>query len=153
MHRPTLRFLATLPLAAALVLSPTMSTSAFAAGKSTGTAASANGKAKAAASKAKGSAKAPAGNTKRKPDPVRFTVVGKLGTVDATANTATVAVTSGMKDLKRKTVVLTVTGTAKIVLNDVVVPLASLPAGARVTAVGTRSGDALTASKLIATTS
>jgi hypothetical protein len=81
-----------------------------------------------------------------------FTAVGSLVATDAAAGTATVAVRAGVRDLRGKTVTVAVTATTKIRCNDAAVALSALPAGARVTVVGTRAGTGLTASKLNAST-
>src|SRR5438034_2347993 len=126
-----LRFLVALPVAVALIAGPALATPAY------------------AASHTKRVAKASAHAAKRR---VPFTAVGSLTTADTDAGTATVAVRSGMRDLRGKTVTVAVTAGTKIRLDDAASTLAALPAGARVTVVGVRAGTVLTATKLVART-
>jgi uncharacterized membrane protein len=81
-----------------------------------------------------------------------FTVVGTVSAVDPTAGTVSVAVRSGMRDLRGRTVTVTVTGSTRVRYNDAAASLSTLPVGARVTVVGTRGDSGLTAAKVVAST-
>ena len=132
------RRLAVLPVAAGLIAGPVLAAApAFAAGHAK---AHATTHVKAHATKS---------HVRRTP----FTAVGTVAAVDPTAGTVTVTVKSATRDLRGKTLPATVTPTTKVVLNDVVVTLADVPVGAHVVVVGTRAGTALTATKVIASTS
>jgi hypothetical protein len=87
-----------------------------------------------------------------KPVKVPFAVNGTVAAVDVAAGTVTIATTGGMRDLRGKTITITMSTSAKIVVDDVRATLASVQAGHRVTAVGVRAGALLTATKLGATT-
>lgn len=147
-----LKVLAALPLAAALVLGPTLGTAAFAATARPAAVKAAAPKAAAPKTTVPKTKPVPAPPRKPRPAPVQFTAVGVVASVDAATNTVTVTVKAGVRDLAGKTVVVAVAATAKIILDDVVVPLAALPAGAKVTVHGLRSDNVLTAAKVIATT-
>lgn len=86
-----------------------------------------------------------------KPVKVQFTVNGTVAAVDPVAVTVTVDTTAGMKDLRGRTLVVTVAPTAKVVVDDVRAPLSAVTVGSQATVVGVRTGDAFTATKVSAT--
>ncbi len=133
--------LAALPLAGVLILGPVLATPAFAAHPT-----------KTSSHTAKSTGRASAHAKKPTARPVPFTAVGTLSAVDSTGATVVVAVRSGNRDLRGHSVTVTISTTAKIRLNDAAATLDTLPVGSAVTLVGTRTGDVLTATKVLART-
>jgi hypothetical protein len=86
-----------------------------------------------------------------KPVKVPFTVTGAVTGVDAVAGTITIAATGGTKDLRGRTLTVTVATGAKIVVDDARAALATVQAGHQITAVGVRAGAVLTATKISTT--
>lgn len=86
-----------------------------------------------------------------KPAKVPFTTNGSVSAVDLDARTVTVVTTGGMRDLRGRSVTVAVPVGAKIVVNEVRASLDAVEAGFRITVVGVRAGDALTATKISAT--
>ena len=81
-----------------------------------------------------------------KPARARFTAVGTIVSVDTTAGTVTINDNGGSKDLHGNTaVVVTVSSTTKITLDDASVTLDKLQPGDHVMANGTRANGALNA--------
>lgn len=91
-------------------------------------------------------AKAPKPVKTRKP--VQFAASGKVTAVDAAAGTVTVQAKGGTKDVRKRTVTVTVAGNARIKINDKVGTLAAVKPGAKITVTGTRSGDVYTATRV-----
>ncbi|GGN42301.1 hypothetical protein FHR83_007256 [Actinoplanes campanulatus] len=85
------------------------------------------------------------------PRKVAFQASGTITAVDASAGTITVAARSGTKDVRRKTVTMTVPAGARIILNGKKITVAGLGAGQKVSVTGTRAGTAYTVSKIQAT--
>ncbi|BEL02236.1 hypothetical protein Q0Z83_004270 [Actinoplanes sichuanensis] len=91
--------------------------------------------------------------TDKKPKPdnkkkTPFQASGTVTGVDAAAGTVTVAARSGTKDVRGKTVTMTVAADARIVLNGKKVKLAALAAGLKVSVTGTRTDTAYLAGKI-----
>jgi hypothetical protein len=137
------RRLAAAILTGALALTATVATpsSAFAAthGKRTSTSAKAK-TAKGKTAKVKAS------------KPVKFTASGTVGAVDATAATLTVTHTHGTKVVRNKTITVSVSSAAKVVVNDVPATLADVQPAMHVTVLGTQTSAGFVASKVLAGT-
>jgi hypothetical protein len=87
----------------------------------------------------------------KKPKPDRktpFQASGTITAVDAAAGTLTVAARGGTKDVRGKTVTMSVAAGARIVLNGRKVKLDALTAGLRVSVTGTRKDSAYLAGKI-----
>lgn len=82
---------------------------------------------------------------------VPFAAVGTVVAVDAAARTVTVAATGGSKDLRGKTVVVTLAPTTKVTLDDAPAGLDVIDAGDAVTTNGRRVGADLVAAHVNAT--
>ncbi|MET8154570.1 hypothetical protein ACIBSW_34065 [Actinoplanes sp. NPDC049668] len=87
----------------------------------------------------------------RKPVRVPFAANGKVTAVDAEAGTVTLLANGGTKDVRRKTVTVTVPERAKIRVNGKRATVAGILAGARITVTGIRVGDVYTAVVISAT--
>jgi hypothetical protein len=83
-----------------------------------------------------------------KPAKVTFAANGSVTAVSADAATITVAVKSGTKDVKGRTVIISVPSTTRIVVNGAGRALSALAAGYRITVTGTHVGSAYTAAKI-----
>ena len=79
---------------------------------------------------------------------VAFTASGTTTAVDPAAGTVTVSAKGGTKDVRGRTVTVTVADTARIVRDDAPATLADLAAGDRITVTGTRAGTVYTALKV-----
>jgi hypothetical protein len=86
-----------------------------------------------------------------KPVKVQFSASGTVKAVDAAAGTVTVVAKGGTKDVKGKTVTISVPSAVRIQLNGARKKLADLGAGFRITITGTRVGSVYTAAKVQAT--
>ena len=105
--------------------------------------------------------KSPAKSTKKpttKPakSPVKkvkatFTATGTVSAVNPANSTATIAAKAGTKDVKGKTVTISVPSSVKILLNGKKVQVSALAAGHKITVVGTRVDGLYTAVKVQAT--
>ncbi|MBW6439684.1 hypothetical protein KZ829_38745 [Actinoplanes hulinensis] len=85
------------------------------------------------------------------PRKVAFQASGTITAVDVSAGTITVAARSGTKDVRGKTVTMTVPAGARIILNGKKITVAGLGAGQKVSVTGTRAGTAYTVTKIQAT--
>jgi hypothetical protein len=83
--------------------------------------------------------------TPKAPKPVRFTASGTVTAVDAGAGTVTLLAKGGTKDVRKKTVTVSVPDRASLRLNGKKVTLSALAAGQRIEVVGRRSGSTYTA--------
>lgn len=97
---------------------------------------------------AKKSAKKPAGMPARK---VAFSATGTVTAVDAAKSTVTVAVKGGTKDVRGRSVTVSVPSSVRILLNGKRIQVSALAAGNKITVVGTRVDAAYTATKVQAT--
>nr|GID85728.1 hypothetical protein Ade03nite_46520 [Actinoplanes derwentensis] len=82
---------------------------------------------------------------------VKFSATGTVTTVDAAASTIALVVKGGTKDVKGKTVTVSVPTSVRILLNGRKVQLSALMAGQKITVTGTRIDTAYTAAKIQAT--
>ena len=92
--------------------------------------------------------KAPKPVKTKKPVRTPFAASGTVTAVDAAAGTVTVQAKGGTKDVRKRTVTVTVASNAKIKVNDKVGTLAAVKPGAKITVTGTRSGDVYTATRV-----
>lgn len=83
--------------------------------------------------------------TTKAPKPVRFTASGTVTAVDAAAGTVTLLAKGGTKDVRRKTITVSVPAKASLRLNGKKVTLAALGSGQRIEVAGRRTGTAYTA--------
>jgi len=77
--------------------------------------------------------------------PVRFTASGTVTAVDAQAGTVTLLAKGGTKDVRKKTITVSVPAKASLRLNGRKVTLAALASGQRIEVVGRRTGTVYTA--------
>jgi hypothetical protein len=85
----------------------------------------------------------------RKPVRTPFVAGGTVTTVDVAAGTVTLRVRSGTKDVRKRTVTVTVASTARVLVNGKRSALNAVTAGALVTVIGRRSEGVYTANKVL----
>ncbi|MCY1143542.1 hypothetical protein OWR29_36550 [Actinoplanes sp. Pm04-4] len=83
-----------------------------------------------------------------KPAKVSFAATGSVTAVDLGSSTVTVAVKSGTKDVKGRTVSISVPASARIVVNGGGRTLGAVSAGFRITVTGSHVGSLYTAAKI-----
>jgi len=99
----------------------------------------------------------PAAGFKHTPKPVKtakparplpFSASGTVTAVDAAGGTITLTAKGGTKDVRRRTVTVSVAAGARVVVNEARATLAEVAAGQRIAVVGTRTGTVYTASRV-----
>jgi hypothetical protein len=149
---PLRRTALALTLAVAVIV-PTASAAASASSSSSSSSSSAAAKpsaAKPGKPAAKTTKKPKSGKTSKPAKKVKFAANGTVTAVDVAAGTVTVAVKSGTKDVKGRTVRFNVPSTAKIVVNNGQKTLSRLGAGQQITLTGMRAGSTYTAARVVA---
>jgi hypothetical protein len=94
-----------------------------------------------------------AGADKAAPKPIKtrkavrtpFAATGKVTAVDAAAGTVTLLATGGTKDVRKRTVTVTVPASVRIKAQGQRITLATIVVGAKITVVGKRAGGSYTA--------
>jgi hypothetical protein len=86
-----------------------------------------------------------------KPAKVAFTATGTITAVDTAAGSVTVAAKGGTKDVRGKTVTITVGANARVFLNGKRKALSELAAGNRITVLGVRQSTGYNALQIVAT--